>query len=155
MEYSSEQKILILFHQCVNLFSRRRESVGGFPVGQARILHILEESDGLSQKELAEKLHIRQPSLTELLRKLASGGYVTLRQNKEDKRITNVFRTGKGKKAVDGIIADNEKLASEVTAALSAREQTTLIKLLERLFASLEKTGDKNHEPHERHEPLP
>ena len=115
----------------------------------------MEESNGLSQKELAEKLHIRQPSLTELLRKLASGGYVTLRQNKGDKRITNVFRTSKGKKAVDGIIADNEKLASEVSAALSAEDQTVLIELLERLFASLEKTVDKNHEPHERHEPLP
>ena len=139
MEYSSEQKILILFHQCVNLFSRRRESVGGFPAGQARILHILEESDGLSQKELAEKLHIRQPSLSELLGKLASGGYVALRQNKDDKRITNVFRTSKGKKAVDGIIADNEKLANEVATALSAEDQTVLIELLERLFASMEK----------------
>jgi DNA-binding MarR family transcriptional regulator len=143
MDYSSEQKILILFHQCVNLFSRRRESVGGFPAGQARILHVLEESNGLSQKELAEKLHIRQPSLTELLRKLASSGCVTLRQNKNDKRITNVFRTSKGKKAVDGIIADNEKLASEVSAALSAKDQTMLIELLERLFGSLEKTNVK------------
>ena len=141
MEYTSEQRILILFHQCVNLFSRRRESVGGFPSGQARILHILEESDGLSQKELAKKLHIRQPSLSQLLGKLASGGYIALRQNKNDKRVTNVFSTRKGKKAVDGIIADNEKLAAEVAAALSAEDQTVLIELLERLFASLEKTN--------------
>lgn len=147
MGYSSEQKILILFHRCVNLFSRRRGRVGVrgsgqcFPAGQARILHMLQESDGLSQKELAEKLHIRQPSLTELLRKLASGGYVALRQNKDDKRITNVFAAAKGRKALDRIIADNEKLAKEVSAALCAEDQTVLIELLERLFASLEKSN--------------
>ncbi|GHU75519.1 hypothetical protein FACS189461_1960 [Spirochaetia bacterium] len=102
---------------------------------------MLQESDGLSQKELAEKLHIRQPSLTELLRKLASGGYVALRQNKDDKRITNVFAAAKGRKALDRIIADNEKLAKEVSAALCAEDQTVLIELLERLFASLEKSN--------------
>ncbi|GMO31334.1 MAG: hypothetical protein Ta2B_12430 [Termitinemataceae bacterium] len=147
MKYSNEQKILILFHRCVNLFSRRRGSFGVrgskrcFPEGQARILHILEAHNGLSQKELAENLHIRQPSLTELLHKLSSGGYVALRQNKGDKRITNVFATSKGKKAVDGIIADNEKLAKEISAALCAEDQTILIELLERLFTYLEKTN--------------
>ncbi|GMO70305.1 MAG: hypothetical protein Ta2A_18860 [Treponemataceae bacterium] len=143
MEYSSEQKILILFHRCVNQFSRRRESVDGFPMGQSWILHILQENNGLSQKELAERLHIRQPSLTALLRKLTSGGYVALRQNKNDKRITNVFSTAKGRKAVDGNIADNEKLAQEISAALCAKDQIMLIKLLERLFASLEENQVK------------
>jgi DNA-binding MarR family transcriptional regulator len=139
MKYSNGQKIVILFHQCVNMFSRKSGLSGGFPAGQARILHILEENDGLSQKELAEKLHIRQPSLTELLRKLTSGGYVVLRQNKDDKRITNVFSTSKGKKAVQKeMAAETENLANTVFDSFSVEEQTTFIELLERLLASLE-----------------
>jgi DNA-binding MarR family transcriptional regulator len=143
MEYSNGQKIVILFHECVNLFSRKHGPDGGsgrsLPAGQARILHILEENDGLSQKELAEKLHIRQPSLTELLRKLNLGGYVVLRQNKDDKRITNVFSTSKGKKAVQKEMAAKvENMANTVFASFSSEEQTTFIELLERLLASLE-----------------
>jgi DNA-binding MarR family transcriptional regulator len=136
VEYSNEQKILILFHQCVNLFSRKRG--GGVPTGQTRILHILEENDGLTQKELAERLHIRQPSLTEHLQKLSQGKYVVCRQNKNDRRIINVFRTSKGKKAVQEDVAGKENTAKTLFSVFSDEEQTTLIGLLERLLTSLE-----------------
>jgi DNA-binding MarR family transcriptional regulator len=142
MEYNKEQKILILFHQCVNLFSRKRSSGGSFPAGQTMILHILDENDGLSQKELAKRMHIRQPSLTELLRKLSLGGYVALRQNSSDKRVTNVFSTNKGKKAVQRDIAEQRNTANTVFAPFSAADQTIFIELLERLLVSLEKTNN-------------
>ena len=55
--------------------------------GRVRLMNMLKENGELSQKEIAEKLDIRPQSLSELLVKMESDGFISRRQDKDDKRV--------------------------------------------------------------------
>lgn len=140
MDIDNSEILSALFRQCINLISRGRQkinqSVGGVPEGQGRILRELLQTDGMSQKQLAQKLQIRQPSLTELLLKLECGGYIERRQNKNDKRVTNVFITDKSSEQRQQIGIARKKMSHDMFRALTDEEQVTLITLLEKLVTA-------------------
>ena len=64
---------------------------------QMVVLKKLHEQDGLSQNELAFLVLRNKSSLTRLLSKMETKGYITRKQSKEDKRINNVFVTQSGR----------------------------------------------------------
>lgn len=64
--------------------------------GRVRLMNMLKENGELSQKEIAEKLDIRPQSLSELLVKMESDGFISRRQDKDDKRVIVVALTEKG-----------------------------------------------------------
>lgn len=140
MDNDNSEILSALFRQCISLISRGRQkvhqSLGGVPEGQGRILRELLQTDGMSQKELAQKLQIRQPSLTELLLKLESGGYIERRQNKNDKRITNVFITDKSSEQRKQIGIARQKMSQDMFHALTDEEQVALINLLNKLVTA-------------------
>jgi phage terminase Nu1 subunit (DNA packaging protein) len=67
MDVNNSEILSVLFRRCINFLSRKRQkiakNVGGIPESQSRILRELLQTDGMSQKELLQKLQIRQPSL--------------------------------------------------------------------------------------------
>lgn len=67
---------------------------------QAGILFILNGEGVLSQRELAERIGVKPPSMTVALRKLEKLGYVTRENDKEDLRIIRIALTEKGKNCV-------------------------------------------------------
>ena len=140
MDIDNSEILSALFRQCINFISRGRQkvhqSLGGVPEGQGRILRELLQTDGMSQKELAQKLQIRQPSLTELLLKLESGGYIERRQNQNDKRITNVFITDKSSEQRKQIGIARQKMSHDMFCALTDEEQAALITLLKKLVTA-------------------
>ncbi|HCC01052.1 MAG TPA: hypothetical protein DEP42_07575 [Ruminococcaceae bacterium] len=72
--------------------------------GQALVLRILSQDDGLPQMMLAEKLDIRPSSLGELVSKLETNGFVERRKNQADKRVYNVFLTVKGREITENFV---------------------------------------------------
>jgi DNA-binding MarR family transcriptional regulator len=149
MEVSNSQMLWHLFHVCVNLALRGRRRINpkarGFSYVQGRILQILSQSDGLSQKELAERLQIRQPSLTGLLLKLEHGGYIKRRQNTSDKRITNIFLTAKGVKTYQKVSGEWREMTDDLFKSLSAEQQTVLAEIFECLIADWTKDDSTNN----------
>jgi DNA-binding MarR family transcriptional regulator len=90
----------------------------------------------MSQKELLQKLQIRQPSLVEFLVKLEHSGYIERRKNQDDKRITNVFLTDKVNESRKQVGVEREKMSRDLFCALTDEEQTALIVLLKKLVAA-------------------
>lgn len=69
----------------------------GIHPGQPPLLFVLEREEGISQKELARKLHIRPATLTVMLRRMENNGWVRRSQDPEDQRVSRVYLTEEGK----------------------------------------------------------
>ena len=75
----------------------------GPQVGQnSRLLTILLENPGISQRALSDLLHIRPQSLGEQLAKLEGSGQIIRQVNPHDRRIFNLYVQGWAQCAVHG-----------------------------------------------------
>jgi DNA-binding MarR family transcriptional regulator len=108
-------------------------NVGGRPSAQNRILLMLNESDGISQRDMTTLLQLRPQSVSETLSKLEAGGLVERRQNSRDKRVFNVFMTEEGKARAQELVIDRPDFAAMFLSALSPGEKRTLLELLMKL----------------------
>lgn len=112
---------------------------GGLGRGQTRILEILSQQEGTTQKRLQEMLGVKPGSISEILSKLESKHLILRGRDSDDRRTVTVKIAPAGRdylRAAQG--AANEETAF---AALSAEEQTQLKALLLKLQESWD-TGD-------------
>lgn len=86
------------------------DEMGLYP-GQSKMLFVLEHSgEGQSQKELSEKLKIAPATLTVMLKRMESSGYIYRKQDEKDQRVLRVYATEKGKE----ISKESKKVITEV-----------------------------------------
>ena len=116
---------------------------GGRPSAQNRILLMLSESDGISQRDMTTLLQLRPQSVSETLGKLVSAGLVERRQSSRDKRIFNIFLTDAGRDRVTELIENRPDFAALFLAPLTDEEKAQLTELLTKL------TGAAGPEPDE------
>jgi DNA-binding MarR family transcriptional regulator len=102
--------------------------------------------DGLTQKDLSDKLQIRLASLGELVSKSQQNGYVEKRVNEKDKRVSNVYITEEGRKAIEGAMNARMGLVEVIFSGLSEEEINQLSILMDKLVNSIEQSFDENVE---------
>lgn len=107
---------------------------GMFP--RERILMVALEAggEGLRQKDVAERLGINAPALTEQIDRLEAERYLERCVNPEDKRSTLVKLTEKGRARAYEVADERQERAKAFCAALSEEEKDTLIELLDKLL---------------------
>ncbi len=114
---------------------------GNEAYGQVRILRILSEADGISQKELQQKLAIKPGSASEILNKLEEKGLIERSRSEEDARRVNLHLTEKGKKEAE--ISGSDDPAS-LFQVLTEEEQEQLRQLLTKLLTSWQNAESRN-----------
>jgi DNA-binding MarR family transcriptional regulator len=96
------QEVLQAFRRAMfgyrHLLHKLFADMGAHP-GQAAALSMLAADDGISQRDLAERLHVSAPNVTALLQKLEKAGVVTRETDSEDQRVTRIFLTKQGRAA--------------------------------------------------------
>ena len=65
----------------------------GLPPAQAGAMKVIIRHPGLSQRELADKLHIQRATATVMLQKMEKSGYIDRRPDQEDQRISRIYPT--------------------------------------------------------------
>ena len=108
---------------------------GGRPSAQNRILLMLNESDGISQRDMTMLLQLRPQSVSQTLGKLEAGGLLERRQNARDKRVFNIFLTEEGKLRAAELVKDRPDFAAEFLMPLSELEKRELFDILGKLTA--------------------
>lgn len=115
--------------------------------GQGRILAMLKIKDGISTKELSYLLGIRVSSLNEMLAKMERNGYISRKPSKEDKRISIIYLTEKGRSETF-----EQTEGPSVFRCFSEEEKDIFGGYLDRLIAELEvknaseDSGERNDE---------
>lgn len=108
----------------------------GFTVSDWRVLSTLSGGKPISIGELAQLSVTKQPTVTRLLDRMESQGYVKRIPHETDRRITLVRITARGQKLTSSLIAQARAHEAEVLAPLGEKKADELratLKLLIRL----------------------
>jgi DNA-binding MarR family transcriptional regulator len=69
--------------------------------GQAMCVRVLAAHDGISQRDLAEMLHLARPTVTTMLQRLEQHGVVERHTDPQDQRLTRVYLTPAGRQLAE------------------------------------------------------
>ena len=117
-------------------FSGRIEK-HGVSFGLWPFLRALWEEDGLTQRELSERVRMKGSTTVAAINRLEQKGLVRRVNNKSDARKINVFLTAKGRRIYDSCMPEVEAVNTQGLSGLSKREQQDLKALLKRLRANM------------------
>ena len=76
----------------------------GLTPAQWKITLALSITDGLTQKELADKIYIDSSTLVPIIDKMVENGLVERKSDSKDRRLNRIFLTKKSESTVDSII---------------------------------------------------
>ena len=109
----------------------------GVTLGLWPFLRALWEGDGLTQRELSEKVRMKGPTTVAALNKLEDKGLVRRQGNKNDARKINVFLTPEGSKIDRKVMPEVEAVNVECLANLSPSEQAAFKDMIRRVRNSV------------------
>lgn len=106
--------------------------------GQARVLQVLNEEDGLIQSQLAEILDLRPSSLAELLKKMENNHTIIRQEDEQDRRLKRVYLTETGQQKIQRQLKDSQAQdrSEEFFAGLAESEQAELEHMLKKIMAA-------------------
>lgn len=127
------------------LMLRRLTEHGGHP-GQTFCLKVLAEHDGITQRDLAERLNVARPTVTVMLQKMEKAGLIERRSDEHDHRYTRIYLTETGWALHEEMHRQIDQMILDVVGPLSAEDQTDLLRLLgalnDNIQVALETSGE-------------
>lgn len=100
---------------------------------QKRVLILLWESKGMTQRELTRRLGIQPGSASEVIGKLEAAGFIVRTPSETDHRTTDIRLTETGKALAQDAHARRQERHEQMFAVLSEQEKDILIALLEKV----------------------
>jgi DNA-binding MarR family transcriptional regulator len=127
------------------LLGRTMAGHGGHP-GQAGVLWALGSEEGMSQRELAEKVHLAPPTVTAMLQKLERSGLIERTGDESDQRVTRLHLTDAGRELNRDLRIAHGTYIASVIGTMSEADRRELARLLgvltDNITAALERQGD-------------
>ncbi len=109
----------------------------GLHVGQEMVLFELWKEDGLKGGELADRLGVEPPTITRMLRRMQSCGFVERRPDPADARSFRVHLTGKGHALQEPVARLWEEAEEKTLQGIDPEETLVLRRLLARIRENL------------------
>jgi DNA-binding MarR family transcriptional regulator len=107
--------------------------------GQSMCLRVLVANDGISQRDLAEMLHLARPTVTTMLQRLELSGVIERRVDPADQRLTRVHLTPTGRKLEENLRAVFAEHVRETFGPMPERDRRELERLLRALSENAER----------------
>ena len=98
---------------------------------------MLDQSGGLSQRELAEYLNLTPPSITAAIQKMERLGYIQRKPDEKDQRIMRLSLTEKSRECLEYIRDVQREMDRILQKGLSEEEVKILKKLLSSIWDNL------------------
>ena len=131
---------------------------GGRP-GRAGVLRVLSRIEGISQRELAEFLHLSPPTVTTMLQKMEQDGLIERWNDEADQRVTRIRLTPEGRTQSDGLATAYAKYVASTIGSMSEPDRAELARLLDVLahhtaaaLKKLDEPATEHDAPTARHE---
>ncbi|MDO3410153.1 MarR family transcriptional regulator [Saccharibacillus sp. CPCC 101409] len=112
------------------------QSLGIHP-GQAPVFFILSHEEGLNQKELAERMHIKPATLTVMLTRLEQAGFVERFSDPADQRVWRVRLTPEGRRVSEQVHAAVQDVDSLTFDSFTAEERGRFRDLMTKMYQNL------------------
>lgn len=124
---TTEDVMKLMEHAGHYLFHRR-----GGKAGQLRILRYLSHHENLTQRHLQAKLELSSGSMSEIVAKLESQGFLIRTTDPEDKRQKVLNITEEGRQALRNMRAEDQRIG--LFDCLSEAQRNSLASILETLL---------------------
>ncbi|HMK92842.1 MAG TPA: MarR family winged helix-turn-helix transcriptional regulator [Thermoleophilia bacterium] len=98
--------------------------------GQFFCLRAVSAHDGISQRELADELHVAPPSVSRMLQNMERAGLVERRDDEHDQRVTRVYVTDRGREFEARFRAVAAGYVKDTIGRLPETDRRELIRLL-------------------------
>lgn len=134
-------------HAALHVLAHNMRGMSDGRAGQGRLLGILLENDGITQRELQDMVFVRSGSLSEVLGKLEGAGLVERRPSMEDRRMMRVFLTERGTREARDCADRRTQAMDGLFDCLTAGEKEQLFALISRVNEHIEKTAPHGREP--------
>lgn len=114
----------------------------GLHVGQEMVLSHLWRQDGLTPSELAERLGVEPPTVTNTLSRMEKAGLLERCRDPGDARCTRVYLTEKGQELREPVERRWEAVQKRAFAGITAEEEALLRDLLVKIHGNLTQGSD-------------
>ena len=115
--------------------------------GQAFCLRFLSANDGVTQRDLADSLHLAKPTVSKMLQAMEKAGAIERRPDEYDQRLTRVHLTPLGHRLETELRAVSAAQINETIGSLPEGDRRELGRLLEALSASISTAIDARQRP--------
>lgn len=102
----------------------------GGHMGQAVCLRVLDAHDGISQRDLADILHLSRPTVTTMLQALEKGGVIVRKTDETDQRLTRVYLTDEGRQRAGELRAVIAAHINQTFGKMTADDRREIARLL-------------------------
>lgn len=135
----ADESPLMLINEISKIFAATmRESDTEIPQESARSIIInLARRDGITQLELARLTHMKPPTVSLTLKRLACEGYVSRRHDLRDNRAVRVYLTEKGKKLMRDSAKRLRGAEDVLLGGIDAADASLLITLLTKMRSNM------------------
>ena len=116
----------------------------GVAPGQFPVLMCLWEQDGLTQRELYERVKIEQATMSNTLKRMERDCLIYREPDPADRRSMRIYLTGMAKK-LEGKLTKGAKAVNKAAFdGLKKKERKLVLELLEQMSANLDKAAVKS-----------
>jgi DNA-binding MarR family transcriptional regulator len=105
--------------------------------GQNFVLTALAEQEGLAQSELAEKLLVRPPTISNSLERMETAGWIVRRTDPDDRRVSRVYLTDTGCALQESVSSLWHDLQVQTFAGLTSEQIDSLWHVLLQIRTNL------------------
>lgn len=144
-ENSLQGLFVRITHQYFLKNYKQMKALGIHP-GQFPMLRLLACQDGMTQREIAQKLNIRPPTVTVTIRRLEKSGLVCRREDTSDRRISRISLTDLGRSKADQLQAIIKRNDEQIFQGFSEPEKCLLRRFFQEILANVKKIDSDQQE---------
>jgi DNA-binding MarR family transcriptional regulator len=119
------------------LLARVMAEKGGHP-GAAAVLRVLSAHDGISQRDLADAMHLSRPTITAMLQKMEQHGLIERWDDAADQRLTRIRLTAAGRAQAQAFGSSFAEYVDCTIGAMPEDDRRDLARLLGALADNIE-----------------
>lgn len=128
-------------HRSVSRSLSARIAQAGVSIGQWYFLRALWHEDGLTQRQLSQRVGMMEPTTVTALNGMEKSGLVERVRNADDRRKMNVFLTDKGRSLQDQLQPLEEQVSQVAIQGIPPQERELLLRLLRLVILNLSDDG--------------
>lgn len=139
--YDFENSIGFIINSVAKAFVRALDSElrehSGVTIGQWKVMVMLVRQNGLTQKEIADRLNLEAPTLIPIIDRMEKDGLLERKADPEDRRINRIYRTDKANALWDGMFNCAMRVRQSSLKAIPENEIQITKNVLERISQNL------------------
>jgi MarR family transcriptional regulator for hemolysin len=140
-EYDFESSIGFIVNRTARAFVKALDSElhdrVGITVGQWKVIVMLMKHNGLTQKEIADRLGLEGPTLIPIIDKMEKDELVVRKVDPSDRRNNRIYRTEKADALWDGMMQCASKVRQVSVKGISEADLKTMRATLDKIWHNL------------------